>query len=150
MSNRTDFDELARELVEMFHLDPGLEYPNTMRLQERLERELHNAYVAGEEGSPIHGERAHGRVVVAAPDAERTAELRPSIFIVVYKDRHTDDRISVHCSREGADRRVDAFKAQYQEAGYQWTEEPEFRWERNAFTDDDGPSVRIRSAEVEE
>jgi hypothetical protein len=73
-----------------------------------------------------------------------------NVFIVAYKDRHTDDRISVHYSREGADRRVDAFKAKYQEAGYQWTEEPEFGWERNAFTDDDGPSVRIRSAEVEE
>jgi hypothetical protein len=130
MSNRTDFDALARELVDLCLIDPDLGEEaiedHCGELRQRFERELHNAFVAGQE------------------------ESSSAVFIVVYKDRHTDDRISVHCSREGADRRVDAFKAKYQEAGYQWTEEPAFGWERNAFTDDDGPSVRIRSAEVEE
>jgi hypothetical protein len=49
VSNRDDFDNLANELVEMFHLYPDLEFPNTGKLRERLEAELHNAHVAGQE-----------------------------------------------------------------------------------------------------
>jgi hypothetical protein len=52
MSNRTDFDRIAAELVEMFKLDPtasnGLPHPGS-RLLARLETELHDAFVAGEE-----------------------------------------------------------------------------------------------------
>lgn len=43
MSNRADFDEQSRELAEMWGL------PEEAR--ERLETELHNAHVAGQEGS---------------------------------------------------------------------------------------------------
>ncbi|HET9063663.1 MAG TPA: hypothetical protein VFO62_10280 [Candidatus Binatia bacterium] len=79
------------------------------------------------------------------------------VFIVVCEDRHADDRISVHLSRASADRRVDAFMAEYQEAaaenredGYQWVEEPVEGWIRNVVTDsDDGPRARIESAELE-
>jgi hypothetical protein len=42
VSNRTDFDTLASELAEMFGLTP--------EATARIEDELHNAYVAGEEG----------------------------------------------------------------------------------------------------
>jgi len=42
MSNRTDFDAQARELSD--------EYGFTAEVRDRIETELHNAYVAGEEG----------------------------------------------------------------------------------------------------
>lgn len=44
MSNRTDYDELVRELATHYELSP--------ELWERIETELHNAHVAGQEGSP--------------------------------------------------------------------------------------------------
>jgi hypothetical protein len=43
MSNRTDYHEVARELQEMF----GLSH----QARERIETELHNAHMAGQEGS---------------------------------------------------------------------------------------------------
>lgn len=54
MSNRTDFDVLARELVDMFRLDPRCGDVVTGKLLWRLERELHNAFIAGQEsmGAP--------------------------------------------------------------------------------------------------
>lgn len=73
------------------------------------------------------------------------------IYIVVCEDRHTDPKISVHRTRESADRRVAAFMAEYQDAGYEWTEEPVEGWLRHVVTDsDDGPSARIETGEVEE
>jgi hypothetical protein len=49
VSNRTDFDALARELIEMFQLDADMENETGETLLERLQRELHNAFVAGQE-----------------------------------------------------------------------------------------------------
>jgi hypothetical protein len=43
MSNRTDYDRLAAMLAKMFGWPP--------EVQERVESELHNAHVAGLEGS---------------------------------------------------------------------------------------------------
>jgi hypothetical protein len=49
MSNRTDFAEVAREIVEMFTVDPATTRPGGETLVARLEAELHDAFVAGEE-----------------------------------------------------------------------------------------------------
>jgi hypothetical protein len=49
MSNRTDFNALAIELIEMFRLDAGTESDIGDTLLWRLKRELHNAFVAGQE-----------------------------------------------------------------------------------------------------
>jgi hypothetical protein len=43
VSNRSDYSALARELAEMFDLKPSA--------RDRIETELHNAHVAGLEGS---------------------------------------------------------------------------------------------------
>lgn len=49
MSNRTDFDALAAELVEMYRLDLDSENCVGDKLLWRLQAELHNAYAAGQE-----------------------------------------------------------------------------------------------------
>jgi len=48
MSNRTDFDALAEELLEQFDCMTEDGSGRDAR-QERLEAELHNAFVAGQE-----------------------------------------------------------------------------------------------------
>lgn len=47
MSNRTDFDALAKEITTDCDCGAGIE-----GMTERVETELHNAHVAGKEGSP--------------------------------------------------------------------------------------------------
>lgn len=49
MSNRTDWEELAKEIVQTW-LDEDTR--NLRVLRDRIETELHNAWVAGREGSP--------------------------------------------------------------------------------------------------
>ena len=75
------------------------------------------------------------------------------MFVVILHDRHTDDGISLHKTREGADARLEEFKASYV-GRYDW----EYVWKNEvtsadwvAFwtTDDDGPDARIEEHEVE-
>lgn len=75
------------------------------------------------------------------------------IFIVVCNDRHTDPAMSAHRTRDGADRRIEDFKADYGNE-YSWTEEDYGRgcgWLRYVNSDsDEGPNARIESGELEE
>lgn len=52
MSNRTDFDNVADELFDIYNLETGLiTDPSGNGLLQRLKLELHNAFVAGQEQS---------------------------------------------------------------------------------------------------
>lgn len=68
MSNRTDYVQLARELADMYGLSP--------EATARIEAELHNAHVAGEEGSRCgcsQCDRPRLRVAVEEPLEEDPA-----------------------------------------------------------------------------
>ena len=78
-------------------------------------------------------------------------------YLVVREDRHYSMRITVHLTIEGAEATAAEFRDEYDDA---WTEcvptkdfrsetdEYGGRWLKMWMTDDDGPSVRIESAEV--
>lgn len=71
------------------------------------------------------------------------------LFLVIRYDRHTDDEITAHATREGADAAVDEFKSRYAECGYTWSERPVRKWLRLAETDsDDGPRVHVEASEL--
>lgn len=70
------------------------------------------------------------------------------LFVVVLHDRHTDDEISVHATRESADSEIDAFKRRYEDA-YEWSEQNVRGWLRSVRTDsDDGPRAHIEQAKL--
>lgn len=54
MSNRTDFDVLAQEL--------GADYDLPAEAVQRIEDELHNAYVAGQEGEAAGNPASSGPI----------------------------------------------------------------------------------------
>lgn len=71
------------------------------------------------------------------------------VFIVICHDRHCDDGITVHVSRDGADREIEKFKASYDRYG--WTERDYGRsqgWVRYVDSHDDGPRARIQEVEI--
>lgn len=75
------------------------------------------------------------------------------IFIVVCKDRHVDDVITVHVTRESADSEIERFKSEYERDGLEWHERDYGRklgWVRYVDVDDtgDGPSARIQVSEL--
>lgn len=76
-----------------------------------------------------------------------------TVFLVICCDRHTNDAITVHRTREGADAEIEAFKASYVGMGreYRWKERKYGRgsgWLRYVDTEDEGPSARIQRSEV--
>ena len=82
------------------------------------------------------------------PDVRfRIMMVGAELFIAVCHDRHTDDVITVHSTRESADAAVAAFIAKYGDAYGEWTEETYAcrpPWVRSvASDDDDGPRARI-------
>jgi len=72
-----------------------------------------------------------------------------SVFVVVCRDRHTDDQITVHITRKGADERIVAFMSDYPEHKWHDEEVSTEPWIRLAVTDDDGPSVHLQIVELE-
>lgn len=74
------------------------------------------------------------------------------IFVVICHDRHTDDGITVHTTREGADAKIEEFKASYPDTHYQWAERDYGRpagWVRYVDSHDDGPKARIQEMELQ-
>lgn len=86
-----------------------------------------------------------------------------TVFVVICYDRHVDDAITVHATRESADAEIEAFKASYADrfsdgSTYAWHERaagqegfgPRVTWIRYVGTDlDDGPTARIELREVQ-
>jgi hypothetical protein len=73
------------------------------------------------------------------------------VYVVICHDRHVNDMITVHSTREGADRQVEEFKALYADYGYVWTERDYGRsvgWVRYVDSHDDGPKARIEETEL--
>lgn len=72
-----------------------------------------------------------------------------TLYIVIREDRHTDDEITAHETREGADAAVEKFKARYD--GERWKKEHWRDPKVLCYFDagDDGPKVRIEIAELE-
>lgn len=105
-------------------------------------------------------------------DAQRTArerfrevrvnddETTSEVFVVVWHDRHTDDAITVHTTREGADARIESIMKSYDDEctnrgrdAHDWRERDYGRdsgWVRYVEGDhDDGPHGRIELRKVE-
>lgn len=77
--------------------------------------------------------------------------MSKTLYIVVREDRHCDDGITVHATRELADAAIEAFKAVYPD-DHKWTEQnygaP--KWVRYVETSfDDGPRARIEVCELD-
>jgi len=74
------------------------------------------------------------------------------VFVVVREDRHCDDEITVHSTRELADAAIEEFKARYQheDGRYRWKERRVAGWARLVECFEDGPSARIELHELEE
>lgn len=86
------------------------------------------------------------------------------VYVFIGTDRHCDPKISLHATRESADKEVDAWKASYvgrMDPPYVWTDEDTTHkknawghglpWIRYARTDsDDGPTARIEPKPVGE
>lgn len=75
------------------------------------------------------------------------------VYVVIRYDRHTDDRITAHATRELADVALEAFKSEYG-PGTAWDDQevmPQKRWGQwvRFACVDDGPNVRIERMEVE-
>jgi hypothetical protein len=85
--------------------------------------------------------------LVCCPDCG--TYFRNAVFVVVLEDRHIPAVITVHGTRDGADRRIDEHKAIYAGDGYEWSAEHVDRWVRYERTDGDGPNVRIERRELE-
>jgi hypothetical protein len=67
------------------------------------------------------------------------------LFVVVCRDRHCDDSITVHATLESANREIERFKASYKEID-RWVEQSYGRrqgWLRYVDCYDDGPDARI-------
>lgn len=75
-----------------------------------------------------------------------------TVFVVYRNDRHVDPGISVHATRDGADRAIEEFKARFKSDGYSWSEKNYGRadgWVRYVASDhDDGPNARIQKVEL--
>ena len=74
-----------------------------------------------------------------------------TVYVVVCCDRHTDNAITVHATRQGADEMIAEFQAEYDAEIYKWTEQNYGRdqgWVRYVDTFDDGPSARIEETEL--
>lgn len=74
------------------------------------------------------------------------------VFVVICHDRHTDDSITVHTTREGADTKIEEFRSLYSYVDYQWTERNYGRssgWVRYVDTHDGGPNARIQEMETQ-
>lgn len=74
------------------------------------------------------------------------------VFVVIWKDRHCDDSITVHATREGADAEIERCKAIYADkmAEYDetWKERTVRGWERCVEAYDDGPRGHIEKTEL--
>lgn len=71
------------------------------------------------------------------------------LYVVVCRDRHRDDAITVHRTREGADRQIEEFKVGYEDL--EWSEQNYGRdigWVRYVDSDEDGPSAIIQKVEL--
>lgn len=75
------------------------------------------------------------------------------VFVSICRDRHCDDGITVHETREGADRQIEEFKAIYVDSDYSWTEENYGRssgWVRYVSSGGgDGPNARIQEMDLQ-
>lgn len=72
------------------------------------------------------------------------------VFVVICHDRHVDDDITVHSTRESADRRLKEFQDIYE--GYEWRNRNYGRahgWLRYVESHDDGPNARIQEMELQ-
>lgn len=72
------------------------------------------------------------------------------VLVVICRDRHTDDGITVHETRWGADQQIEKFKASY--TGLTWTERDYGRsigWVRYIESYDDGPRAHIREVDLQ-
>lgn len=69
------------------------------------------------------------------------------IYMVVAKDRHTDDDIQVFTRLITALKYVTEIQAEYK-GTYEWTEEEIDGWEYYTSAGDDCPSIRIERKEV--
>ena len=74
------------------------------------------------------------------------------VYIVVVRDRHTDDDITVHATRDAADKRVDEVKACYGEGRRgiplsEWNERTS-PGVRMLDTGDDGPTIDVERKTV--
>lgn len=74
------------------------------------------------------------------------SQVGQSLYIVICHDRHVNDQVTVHTTRQGADDQLAKFQAEYGE-DYAWTERTYGRsqgWVRYVDTGGgDGPSARI-------
>lgn len=73
------------------------------------------------------------------------------VFVAICRDRHCDDAITVHATREGADRQIEEFMAIYDPIDHQWTERDYGRsvgWVRYVESYDDGPRAHIREVDL--
>lgn len=80
------------------------------------------------------------------------------VFLVILKDRHTDDEITAHESRAGADAVFDAHKQVYDEEEKRrgrparvWIEsdKPDGHTVRSARCDGEGPEILVEHIEVD-
>ena len=79
------------------------------------------------------------------------SQIGQILYVVVCHDRHSDDSISVHATREGADAAIADFQAEYDDS-YTWTEQTyghDEGWVRYVDTGDEGPWARIEETELE-
>jgi hypothetical protein len=67
--------------------------------------------------------------------------MTDEVFIVVLTDRHTDDDISVHRTKESAEAQVTKHRKLYKDV--EWEDDPVEGWELHLVTYDDGPTIRI-------
>lgn len=88
MSNRTDFDAQAVELVELFDSFSDNGYVNDQRVVARLEHELHNAFCAGQEMTS----RENGSILSKVNDAIGRAGIHCAIFYWEAIDQIAEER----------------------------------------------------------
>lgn len=87
--------------------------------------------------------------------AQTLLDEKISFFLVVRKDRHCDDQLSIHITLEGANAAIEEFKARYVEGDrspYDWKEQSygrEQKWLRYVDCHDDGPSVHIELLQIQ-
>ncbi len=78
--------------------------------------------------------------------------MSKQVFVVVREDRHYDDEITLHATRELADAAIEEFKSRYHhvDGRYRWREAKVALWLRCVECFKDGPSARIELHELEE
>lgn len=90
MSNRTDYANVARSLRRQYGMSEAA--------RVRIESELHNAHVAGQEGSPCGCSSCERTLVRPARPAEKESRQELAAMMKSREQQRAEDR---HAERHG-------------------------------------------------